>query len=105
MDPLDWVHQWDDYEMYMYAEPDSEPGLETSGIFMQVSKRTQRQGAEEWELLYSRHLEDLPRAVEGVTPGSPGWEDTVLRTYLKQHPDVVADEKGFLHQWLIAHQD
>lgn len=100
VDPLDWVHQWDDYEMYMYAEASSSDG-EEAGIYIQVSKRSLVQGAEEWSLLYERRLSDLP-----VVPPAPDGdvEDALLRAYLKQNPNLVPDEKAYLAQWQSEHQ-
>ena len=96
MDPLDWIHQWDDYEMYLYAE--SGDADRESGIFMQVSKSFSRDGATLWEMLYERRLCDVPET--GPSPEQPNWEDAVLRTYLHEHPNLVADEKKYLETWL-----
>lgn len=96
MDPLDWIHQWDDYEMYLYAESgdaDREPG-----VFMQVSKSLSRDGATLWEMLYERRLDDVPESM--LLPDDPKWEDSVLRTYLNEHPDLVSEEKNYLLSWL-----
>lgn len=95
MDPLDWVHQWDQYEMYMYAELHTEEG--TPGIYMQVSRRELVQGAEEWSLLYERRLGDLPSL---PADGQRDEEDRTLRAYLNQHPNIVPEEKQFLLDWL-----
>ncbi|GGI98824.1 hypothetical protein GCM10010885_05390 [Alicyclobacillus cellulosilyticus] len=95
MDPLDWVHQWDDYEMVMYARADGED----PGIYMQVSQRRQVDGAEEWEVLYERKLADLyPDLPEA--PGSEAWEEAQLRTHLHRRPQLVAEEKAYLAAWL-----
>ncbi|MCL6632416.1 MAG: hypothetical protein K6T63_07250 [Alicyclobacillus herbarius] len=98
MDPLDWTHQWDDYEMMMYACTD--PGEE--GIRMQVSRRIQRDGAEEWEMLYDRKLIDLPSPPPAIDNPADleDWEESVLRTHLHEHPQLVTEEKQFLAKWL-----
>ncbi|QQE80298.1 hypothetical protein [Alicyclobacillus sp. SO9] len=91
MDPLEWTHQWDNYEMMMYVETEGEH----TGIFMQVSQRDKRDGAEEWEILYNRKLSDYsPEAGRGKTDFAE-WEDAVLRDYLHQHPHLVRDEKAY----------
>lgn len=95
-DPLDWLHQWDDFEMMMYALHEGIPG-----IFMQVSRRTMRQGAEEWEIIYDRKIADLGDAAT-ETPGTDAWQEQVLRHHLNQHPDLVPDEKAYLHQFLAG---
>lgn len=95
MDPLDWLHQWDDYEMYMYAMADDPPG-----IFMQVSKRTLRDGAEEWVMLYDRQIAPLPTLEDAAEPGSEAWEEQVLRNHLRSHPTLVDDEKAYLAEFL-----
>lgn len=95
-DPLDWLHQWDDYEMMMYAraEVDDEPG-----IYMQVSRRTMRAGAEEWQTIYDRKISDLPTDVDAPV-GTEAWEESVLRNHLNEHPKLVNDEKDYLNQFL-----
>lgn len=96
VDPLDWVHQWDDLEMMMYAVADDEDG---PGVRMQVSRRVQRDDAEEWEILYDRRLGDAdPSVAEPV--GSEAWEEAVLRRYLQQHPELVEQEKAYTAQFL-----
>jgi hypothetical protein len=96
VDPLDWVHQWDDFEMMMYvaSDPDGRPG-----VFMQVSQRTLRDGAEEWRILYDRRIGDVDPSVPG-TPGTEEWEEGVLRSYLAQHPHLVEDEKAYVERFL-----
>jgi hypothetical protein len=94
LDPLDWTHQWDDFEMMMYVSDD--PGEE--GIRMQVSRRTQRDGAEEWVVLYDRRLADLPSTAPGAD--REAWEESILRTYLHEHPHLVSEEKRYLEEWL-----
>ena len=96
MDPLDWTHQWDDYEMMMYARSDAEE----QGIFIQVARRVQRFGAEEWEILYERRLADPAGGPTDATPGTEVWEEQVLRSYLHLHPQMVNDEKTYLEQYL-----
>lgn len=93
-DPLDWIHPWDDYEMMMYALHEDTPG-----IFMQVSQRTKTDGAEEWEILYDRKISDLCTDTS-ETAGSDPWQEHVLRHYLNDHPELVANEKEYLHNWL-----
>jgi hypothetical protein len=96
-DPLDWIHQWDDYEMMMYALP---PDEGEPGIYMQVSRKQLRDGAEEWDILYDRKIGDLPQ-VEAPR-GSELWHEQVLRRYLHAHPQLVADEKLYLAQFLAG---
>jgi hypothetical protein len=93
-DPLDWLHQWDSYEMMMYALHE-----ETPGIFMQVSRKQMQSGAEEWEILYDRKIADVCDDAT-APPGSDDWQEHVLRHYLNDHPELVADEKGYLQMWL-----
>ena len=93
-DPLDWIHQWDDYEMMLYARDTAEGD---PGIFMQVSRKTNVGGAEEWEIVYDRKLDDL-FAVD-AEPGTDEWRKKILRTYLNDHPNLVADEKRYLEQF------
>lgn len=93
-DPLDWLHQWDDYEMMMYALPE-----ETPGIYMQVSRKELRDGAEEWEILYDRKIADLCTDTT-ETPGSDAWQEHVLRHHLNDHPELVTNEKAYLQKWL-----
>ncbi|OFW81141.1 MAG: hypothetical protein A2201_08090 [Alicyclobacillus sp. RIFOXYA1_FULL_53_8] len=97
MDPLDWLHQWDDYEMVMYVS--FQEG--DDGIFMQVSQRKMYEGAEEWEILYDRKIAELPSELEvaGQT-GSEEWEERALRHHLNGHPQLVNDEKEFLQHFL-----
>ncbi|MCL6625150.1 hypothetical protein [Alicyclobacillus shizuokensis] len=103
MDPLDWTHQWDDYEMMMYVcdDPDEE------GIRMQVSRRQHRDGAEEWELLYDRKLADLPsRPPQTEHPKErEDWEESLLRTHLHEHPHLVDEEKRYLAEWRRQRSD
>ena len=93
-DPLDWIHPWDDYEMMMYALHEDDPG-----IYMQVSHKTMRAGAEEWEIVYDRKIADLCNDASEV-PGSDDWQEHVLRHHLNDHPELVAEEKAYLQQWL-----
>ncbi|GMA49546.1 hypothetical protein GCM10025857_09030 [Alicyclobacillus contaminans] len=93
-DPLDWIHQWDNYEMMMYARTEQEGD---PGIFMQVSRKVMVDGAEQWEIVYDRRLDDLLE-VAGE-PGSDEWQERLLRTYLNEHPSLVADEKRYLQQY------
>lgn len=94
-DPLDWIHQWDAYEMMMYAEHEGD----APGIYMQVSQHHQQDGAQTWEVLYDRRLAplDVSTSDDG---GSDAWCERVLRGYLNEHPQLVADEKRFLSDWL-----
>jgi hypothetical protein len=96
VDPLDWVHQWDDFEMMMYAVADDEEG---PGVRMQVSRRVMRDGAEEWEILYDRRLGDPDPNVQ-EEPGTEAWEEAVLRSYLHAHPDLVEQEKAYVAEFL-----
>ncbi|MCL6636382.1 MAG: hypothetical protein K6T26_00420 [Alicyclobacillus sp.] len=95
-DPLDWIHQWDDFEMMLYALPGA---AEAGGVFMQVSRRVQEEGAEAWEILYDRRLADCPPGID-EPPGSDAWEERVLRRYLQEHPELVAEEKAYLAAFL-----
>ncbi|SFU36859.1 hypothetical protein SAMN05421543_101318 [Alicyclobacillus macrosporangiidus] len=94
-DPLDWIHQWDDFEMMMYARHD----VDEPGIFMQVSRRLQREGAEEWEILYDRKIADVPEGIAEM-PGTDAWEERVLRRHLTDHPQLVNEEKQHLAEFL-----
>lgn len=97
MDPMDWTHQWDEFEMYMYAEA---PAAPDAGIHMQVSRRVRKDGAEEWEILYDRKIADLDGAdVEGE-PGSEAWEERILRRHLQAYPSLVNEEKAYAHAFL-----
>lgn len=99
MDPLDWVHQWEHYEMVMYVS--FQEG--DDGIFMQVSERNQRDGAEEWEILYNRKIESLSENHDSAFPmGSEAWEERILRNHLNAHPKLVQDEKDYLAQFLSS---
>ncbi|MCL6452229.1 MAG: hypothetical protein K6T78_01235 [Alicyclobacillus sp.] len=97
-DPMDWTHQWDRYEMMMYALT----GPTDAGIYMQVSERAERDGAEEWNILYSRKIADLPSGIQGPV-GSEQWEDQVLRQHFTAHPELVDEEKSHLAAWLERH--
>lgn len=101
-DALDWLHQWDDFEMLMYALHEGTPG-----VFMQVSRRTLRAGAEEWEVLYDRKIADLgdERDDTTETPGTDAWQEQVLRHHFNQHPDLVSEEKAYLEQFLAGEVD
>jgi hypothetical protein len=91
MDPLDWTHQWENYEMMMYVETDAEPG-----IWMQVSRKHTESGAESWEVIYDRKIADLLDAIPGVF-GSESWQEAMLRQHLNSNPQLVNDEKSYLH--------
>jgi len=95
MDPLEWVHQWDNFEMMMYARSPEEGD---AGVFIQVSKRLILQGAEEWEIVYDRKLQDIDVTHENTDVAE--WEERVLRDYLTCHPQLVNDEKQFLTDFL-----
>ncbi|GLV13538.1 hypothetical protein Heshes_12220 [Alicyclobacillus hesperidum] len=98
-DPLDWVHAFDDYEMYMYLRQD---GNAADGIYMQMLQRELVDGAEIWSVLYDRRLtSDISQV--GLDPQHPAYEDEVLRNYLAAHPTVVDDEKAYLAKWLQGH--
>ncbi|RIV28771.1 hypothetical protein D2Q93_01905 [Alicyclobacillaceae bacterium I2511] len=96
--PLDWIHQWDNYEMMMYAEEESG---EPAGIFMQVSRRSSYPGAEQWEVLYQRKLADISMQTESI-PGSELWQEQVLRDYLQRFPTLVVDEKEYVQNWFSS---
>lgn len=97
MDPLDWVHQWENYEMVMYVS--FQEG--DDGIFIQISERNQRDGAEEWQILYDRKISPLPPEGEISYPvGSEDWEERVLRNHLNAHPNLVPEEKAYLTRFL-----
>jgi hypothetical protein len=96
-DPLDWLHQWDDFEMMMYARTEQEGD---PGIFMQVSRKVVQDGAEEWEIIYDRKLADLFEVA--AEPGTDDWQEQILRQYLNAHPTLVNDEKQYLEQYLAA---
>lgn len=92
-DQLDWVHQWGRYEMIMYVrygEGDAD------GIYMQALVKTERDGAEEWDILYDRRLTPLSDPL----PASPdeAWEEQILRAYFNAHPNLVADEKQLVER-------
>lgn len=95
-DPLDWVHAFDDYEMYMYVRQD---GDADDGIYMQMLQRELVDGAEIWSVLYDRRL-TADIAQVGLDPQHPAYEDEVLRNYLAAHPAVVDEEKAYLAEWL-----
>lgn len=97
MDQLDWVHQWDQYEMVMYVSFNEGD----DGILMQVSERKRTDGAEQWETLYHRKLSPLPGPSDVPYPeGTPEWEERVLRDHLHQHPKLVQEEKDYLAHFL-----
>lgn len=91
MDMLDWVHQWDDYEMFMYVRNDEDE----KGIYMQVSRREKQQGAEQWDIVYDRKISDLLSGIEEPV-GTDAWEERMLRTFLHQNPELVNHEKAYL---------
>ena len=95
MDPLDWVHQWDNYEMVMYVRNDDGE----QGIFMQVLEKHLQDGAEEWNIVYDRQIADLDPNVPGE-PGSEAWEEKQLREHLNRNPQLVTEEKNYLKSYL-----
>jgi hypothetical protein len=95
LDILDWTHQWDNYEMFMYVRNDEDE----KGIYMQVSERIMRDGAEEWVILYDRKLAELLTDIEGE-PGTETWEENMLKTYLHRHPQLVNEEKAYVEAFL-----
>lgn len=97
-DPLDWTHQWDDFEMYMYLDNVGDEE-EKPGIRMQVSRRCLEDGAEQWELLYDRKIADWPAGIL-IGEVNNSLEEQVLREYLDSHPSLVEDEKRFLAAFL-----
>lgn len=98
-DPLDWTHQWAQFEMMMYALYDGPK----PGIFMQVSELTKRDGADEWAILYDRCIASLGGDVQ--VPLQPeAWEEQVLRHHLNVHPELVNEEKVFLSRWLESRE-
>lgn len=98
-DPLDWTHQWEHFEMMMYALSEGEE----TGIFMQVTERIMRDGAEEWDILYDRRIADLGDDVV-TAASSEHWEEQVLRRYLNAHPDLVSAEKAYLSKWVESRE-
>lgn len=95
MNPLDWTHQWDDYEMMMYVGKD---GFGQEKIFMQVSRITRGEDATEQEILYDREIGLLnPEIIRGVDRDV--WEEKQLRWFLDAHPDLVEREKAYLKDW------
>lgn len=96
-DPLDWTHQWDDYEMYMYVDVDSDREQDR-GVRMQVLQRSLLQGAEEWTLLYDRRLAPLP-AEDTQGEWNDQEEERVLREFLLATPQLVSHEKEVLSQF------
>ncbi|MDQ0190913.1 hypothetical protein JI721_02820 [Alicyclobacillus cycloheptanicus] len=97
MDPLDWTHQWEDFEMFMYV--DGTAG-EDAGIHMQVSRRTRGEGAEEWEILYDRTIAPLDTTDIAEAPGTEAWEERILRRHLQAHPELVDEEKAYVASFL-----
>ncbi|WP_067619434.1 hypothetical protein [Alicyclobacillus acidiphilus] len=95
-DQLDWVHSFDDYEMFMYVRHE---GQDDDGIYMQMLVRQRVDGAESWDIVYDRRL-TAELADVSVPPDDPAYEDAVLRSYLNDHPAVVDEEKAFLAKWL-----
>jgi hypothetical protein len=100
-DPLDWLHQWDDFEMMMYARADAD---DEPGIHMQVSRGLMRDGAQEWEIIYDRKIADIELEVAEPV-GSDAWEEKVLRHHLQENPKVVVDEKEYLNRFLATNTD
>lgn len=106
MDRMDWTHQWDEFEMFMYVVLQSE---DVPGIYMQVSRRDRQDGAEQWEILYDRKIADLRPGDLAMThqasdvddrPGTEAWEERILRRELTEHPDLVDREKLYLQEHL-----
>ncbi|WDL98053.1 hypothetical protein [Alicyclobacillus sp. ALC3] len=106
MDQMDWTHQWDDFEMFMYVVG---PDEDVPGIYMQVSQRDRQEGVEQWEILYDRKIADLEQgdlepAIQSsdaeAGPGSEVWEERILRRQLRDHPDLVDREKEYLQEHL-----
>jgi hypothetical protein len=94
MNPLDWTHQWEDYEMMMYVGKD-DAGQEK--IFIQVSKLIRTDRATEQEILYDREIGLLnPEIIRGVDRDA--WEEKQLRWFLDTHPDLVEREKAYLKE-------
>ncbi|HEU4964358.1 MAG TPA: hypothetical protein VFV52_10990 [Bacilli bacterium] len=98
MDPMDWVHSWDDYEIMMYVEQD-EQGL--WGIYMQGSRVVREQGLFEMELLYDRKIGDLnPEIRREDAPREDDWQERQLRWFLETHPELVEREKQFMREFV-----
>ncbi|WP_018132089.1 hypothetical protein [Effusibacillus pohliae] len=96
MNPLDWTHAWDDFEMMLYVGKD-DTGQEK--IFMQVSKITRTEQATEQEILYDREIGLLNlEIIRGVDRDA--WEEKQLKWFLDTHPDLVEREKAYLKEWL-----
>lgn len=91
-DPLDWVHRYESYEMVMYVRVGETEAQD--GIYMQVLELVERDGAQEWSILYDRRLADIP--VVEIPYTSDAFEDKVLRIYLNEHPDLVSQEKLYI---------
>lgn len=99
-DQLDWVHSFDDYQMFMYVRAD---GLEDDGVYMQMLHRSHGDGAEFWDILYDRQL--FPLIGDVVIPKEdPTFEDEMLRRYLHANPNTVDDEKTYLTAWLKSEE-
>ncbi|MFC4768362.1 hypothetical protein [Effusibacillus consociatus] len=95
MNPLDWTHQWDQFEMMMYVGKD-DTGQEK--IFMQVSKVIRIEQATEQEILYDREIGLLnPEIIRGVDRDA--WEEKQLKWFLDTHPDLVEREKAYVKDW------
>lgn len=95
MNPIDWTHQWEDYEMMMYVGKD-DSGQEK--IFMQLSKVVRTDQATEQEILYDREIGLLnPDIIRGVDRDA--WEEKQLRWFLDTHHDLVDREKAYLKEW------
>lgn len=95
-DQLDWVHAFDDYEMFMYVRHE---GKEDDGIYMQMLSRERVDGAETWDILYDRRL-TAELGSPSVAQDDPAYEDEILRSYLALHPSIVDEEKAYLAKWL-----
>jgi hypothetical protein len=95
-DQLDWVHQWDQFEMVMYVDQD-ETGADC--IHMQVLAKQEDEGAEVWDILYDRIVTTIDYSVD-ATLHTDAWQDQVLRHYLNTHPTLVPDEKEKVAAWM-----
>lgn len=103
MDPMDWVHSWDDYEMMMYVEKD-ENGID--GIFMQGSRIVREEGLFELELLYDRKIGNVnPEIRREDFAREEDWQEKQLRWYLDTYPQLVAEEKQFMSEFVEKMDD
>lgn len=114
MERMDWTHQWENFEMFMYVVPPEEGD---PGIFMQVLRRELQDRAEQWDMLYDRKIAELEPAdlspveeidtassddlsVRAALPGSEAWEERILRRQMQQNPNLVDEEKIYLRDFL-----